>query len=58
MTQKLKFIEVCSGAGGLSSGFINKKFVPILLNDVDKVCCKTLKKIIVTVKFTVCHLSI
>lgn len=40
----LKFIEVCSGAGGLSLGFINEKFIPILLNDYDKICCETLKK--------------
>jgi DNA (cytosine-5)-methyltransferase 1 len=38
------FIEVCSGAGGLSSGFINKQFSPLLLNDVDKHCCNTLRK--------------
>jgi len=42
--RKLKFIEVCSGAGGLSYGFINKHFKPILLNDYDKTCCNTLKK--------------
>lgn len=41
---KLKFIEVCSGAGGLSSGFITENFIPILLNDSDKTCCNTLKK--------------
>lgn len=38
------FIEVCSGCGGLSSGFMNKGFKPILLNEIDKVCCETLKK--------------
>jgi len=32
----LNFIEVCSGAGGLSSGFINKGFNPIMLNEMDK----------------------
>jgi DNA (cytosine-5)-methyltransferase 1 len=37
------FIEVCSGAGGLSTGFINKNFKPMLLNDFDKICCKTLE---------------
>ena len=42
--KELKFIEVCSGAGGLSSGFIHEKFIPILLNDYDKTCCDTLKK--------------
>ena len=38
-----KFIEVCAGAGGLSSGFIKSGLVPELLNDVDKNCCKTLE---------------
>jgi DNA (cytosine-5)-methyltransferase 1 len=38
------FIEVCSGAGGLSLGFINKNFQPIILNDTDKYCIDTLKK--------------
>jgi DNA (cytosine-5)-methyltransferase 1 len=38
------FIEVCSGAGGLSQGFIQAGFQPILLNDNDKDCCETLRK--------------
>lgn len=38
------FIEVCSGCGGLSSGFIEAGFKPLLLNEIDKTCCKTLKK--------------
>lgn len=38
------FIEVCAGAGGLSSGLINVGFTPILLNDNNKDCCETLKK--------------
>lgn len=38
------FIEVCAGAGGLSKGFIDKGFEPVLLNDVDKTCCATLKE--------------
>lgn len=38
------FLEVCSGCGGLSLGFINKGFTPLLLNDNDKNCCKTLTK--------------
>jgi len=42
MSQKT-FVEVCAGAGGLSSGFINANFKPILLNDFDKNCCETLK---------------
>lgn len=37
------FIEVCAGAGGLSSGFINKGFCPLLLNDLDKHSCNTLR---------------
>ena len=40
----MNFIEVCSGAGGLSLGFINKGFKPILLNDIDKSCISTLKE--------------
>jgi DNA (cytosine-5)-methyltransferase 1 len=38
------FIEVCAGCGGLSNGFIQENFNPILLNDNDKICCKTLKE--------------
>lgn len=38
-----KFIEVCAGAGGLSKGFTEKGFIPILLNDNNKHCCETLK---------------
>ena len=38
------FIEVCAGAGGLSFGFIEEGFVPLLLNDNDKHCCNTLKE--------------
>jgi len=37
------FIEVCAGAGGLSKGFIDKDFKPLLLNDNDKHCVATLK---------------
>jgi DNA (cytosine-5)-methyltransferase 1 len=40
---KYTFIELCSGCGGLSTGFINKGFIPKLLNDNDKYCCETLK---------------
>jgi DNA (cytosine-5)-methyltransferase 1 len=42
--KEYNFIEVCSGAGGLSTGFMNQGFKPILLNDFDKTCCKTLEK--------------
>jgi DNA (cytosine-5)-methyltransferase 1 len=38
------FIEVCSGAGGLSSGLIHAGFDCILLNEIDKTFCKTLEK--------------
>jgi site-specific DNA-cytosine methylase len=34
------------GVGGLSKGFIQCGFKPILLNDIDKYCIETLKKII------------
>lgn len=38
------FIEVCSGGGGLSSGLIESGFTPLLLNDNNSDCCKTLKQ--------------
>ena len=38
------FIEVCSGCGGLSTGFIKAGFKPILLNEIQKTFCKTLRK--------------
>jgi DNA (cytosine-5)-methyltransferase 1 len=37
------FIEVCAGGGGLSAGLIKAGFTPILLNDNNGDCCKTLK---------------
>lgn len=37
------FIEVCAGGGGLSSGLIKAGFVPLLLNDNNSDCCKTLR---------------
>ena len=37
------FIEVCAGAGGLSKGFIDNGFKPLLLNDNNKYCIDTLK---------------
>lgn len=42
--RKYTFIEVCSGAGGLSTGLIKSGFIPLLLNDNNADCCKTLKK--------------
>lgn len=41
--KSLRFIEVCAGAGGLSSGFIEAGFSPIFLNELDKTCCQTLR---------------
>jgi DNA (cytosine-5)-methyltransferase 1 len=38
------FIEVCSGCGGLSSGFMEAGLQPILLNEINKTFCSTLKK--------------
>lgn len=38
----MKFIEVCSGCGGLSQGFLDAGFQPIILNEIDKTCCETL----------------
>jgi len=43
MTQ-FTFIEVCAGCGGLSSGLIKAGLTPLLLNDNNKDCCKTLEK--------------
>ena len=40
----LNFIDVCAGAGGLSQGFIDCGFEPLLLNDSDKTCCETLQR--------------
>ena len=44
VSKQRTFIEVCSGAGGLSCGLINAGFIPLLLNDVNKDCCATLVK--------------
>ena len=43
-TGKYTFIEVCAGGGGLSAGLIKSGFTPLLLNDNNGDCCKTLKK--------------
>jgi len=40
---KYTFIEVCAGGGGLSAGLIKSGFTPLLLNDNNRDCCKTLK---------------
>ena len=42
-TNRYNFIEVCAGGGGLSAGLIKAGFTPILLNDNNNDCCKTLK---------------
>lgn len=42
---KYNFIEVCAGGGGLSAGLIKSGFTPILLNDNNNDCCKTLKRV-------------
>lgn len=42
-TTTYTFIEVCAGGGGLSAGLIKAGFTPILLNDNNSDCCKTLK---------------
>lgn len=38
------FIEVCAGCGGLSSGFMQAGFRPLIINEIDPVCCLTLKR--------------
>jgi len=42
--KKYTFIEVCAGGGGLSAGLIQSGFTPLLLNDNNSDCCKTLKQ--------------
>ena len=44
MNEQPTFIEVCAGCGGLSSGFIEAGFKPLLINEIDKTFCKTLRK--------------
>lgn len=43
LTKMYTFIEVCAGGGGLSAGLIKAGFTPVLLNDNNSDCCKTLK---------------
>jgi len=38
------FVEVCAGCGGLSSGFIKAGWTPLLINEIEGVCCDTLRK--------------
>ena len=42
-TNGLTFIEVCAGCGGLSTGFIDAGFKPLLINELLPVFCKTLR---------------
>jgi len=44
VVDRFNFIEVCAGAGGLSTGLIKSGFSPLLLNDKDKDCIQTLKE--------------
>lgn len=44
VTNQPTFIEVCAGCGGLSSGFMKAGFTPLLLNELEKTFCETLKK--------------
>lgn len=37
------FIEVCAGAGGLGTGFIEAGLTPLMLNEIDPTCCETLR---------------
>jgi DNA (cytosine-5)-methyltransferase 1 len=37
------FIEVCAGCGGLSTGFIEAGFTPILVNELEKTFCDSLR---------------
>lgn len=41
--RKLNFIDLFSGAGGLSEGFINAGFLPIAHVEIDKKACDTLE---------------
>lgn len=41
--EKYTFMEVCAGCGGLSTGLMKAGLEPLLLNDIDKNCCETLK---------------
>jgi len=38
------FIEVCAGCGGMSTGFMDAGFQPLLINEIEKTFCETLKK--------------
>lgn len=38
------FIEVCAGAGGLGTGFLDAGFDALVLNEIDPTCCETLRQ--------------
>ncbi|WP_406310037.1 DNA cytosine methyltransferase [Streptomyces sp. NBC_00623] len=42
MTDRLSFVDVCSGAGGLASGLESAGFSPVLLLDNKRQACETL----------------
>lgn len=43
LSEHPNFIEVCAGAGGLSTGLMKAGFIPVLLNDNNVDCCDTLR---------------
>lgn len=51
----INFIEVCAGAGGMSTGLMNAGLTPILLIDNDKDCINTLKENHKNVKIEKCN---
>lgn len=44
MKSEKSFIEVCAGCGGLSTGLVLAGFTPLLLNDINKDACDTLRQ--------------
>ncbi|MFD9203643.1 DNA cytosine methyltransferase, partial [Streptomyces anthocyanicus] len=43
MTDRLTFVDVCSGAGGLASGLESAGFTPMLLLDNKPQACETIR---------------
>ena len=39
----MNFIDLFCGCGGLSEGFLNEKFKPLILSDIDIYAMKTTK---------------
>lgn len=54
---KHTFVEVCAGCGGMSTGLIKAGMTPILLNDIDKNCCETLRRNHTTAKIKCCSMT-